>query len=313
MGAELSITGRLYNILFPGMRSIVVLVLLFCSMMHRAAGQRATDTFRLYFDLNVPKLNSATEKKIDLLIYNDKLITGSEVMIIGYADFLGSEGYNKDLSMQRANNVKEYLVTYGLNAKDIKVCLGRGKIEREGMTTKKGYAADRRVDIVVNNAPNKPVPPEKGNIRRKRPRIDSPKKVVVSTIEDIKKLKPGDVFQLKNVYFPSDRHFLRPESYVTLEKLYTVLKDNPNIRISIEGHVCCIAPDKPDAWDIDTGELSLSVNRAKAIYNYLVGKGIVPERLQYTGFGKRMPVVAEERTEEDKERNRRVEVRLLAK
>ena len=104
---------------------------------------------------------------------------------------------------------------------------------------------------------------------------------------------------------------MKPESAETLEKLYQVMKDNPSLKISIEGHVCCIQEDEPDALDNDTHELLLSVNRAKAIYGYLVSKGIDATRLKYIGYGKRRPIIAEEMSEEDAERNRRVEVRVM--
>lgn len=272
-----------------------------------AFAQRETDTFRLYFDLGVPALNQSTEKKIDLLIYNDKIISGSTVMIIGYADYLGSEGFNKNLSMRRAENVKKYLVKYGLNANDIKVCVGKGQIEREGMKDKEGYPTDRRVDIVVNN---------KVKIRQyadNTPKIskkDSGKPPTTTNLDEIKRMKVGSVILLKNVYFPADRHVIKPESVETLDKLYAILKDNPKLKISIEGHVCCIS-DAPDALDIDTYEPYLSVNRAKEIYNFLVHKGIDPKRLRYVGFGKRKPVVEHEITEEDAEKNRRVEIRVV--
>jgi outer membrane protein OmpA-like peptidoglycan-associated protein len=79
--------------------------------------------------------------------------------------------------------------------------------------------------------------------------------------------------------------------------------------INIEGHVCCIK-DVPDALDIDTYESRLSVNRAKAVYEYLVVKGIDPTRLSYVGFGKKRPIIADEKTEEDAAKNRRVEIRV---
>ncbi len=53
------------------------------------------------------------------------------------------------------------------------------------------------------------------------------------------------------------------------------------------------------------------MNRAKAIYNYLVSKDIDASRLRYEGFGKRRPVVAFESNEEDAKKNRRVEIRIL--
>ncbi len=287
-----------------------LLTILFSFLLLPAFGQHARDTFKLYFDLGIPTLTSASEKKIDLLIYNDKIINGTEVMIIGYADFLGTEGRNKSLSMQRAANVKKYLVTYGLNADDIKLCEGKGEIARRGITTKEGYPTDRRVDIVVNNKikrkqPDKPpVKPQK-----QAPVVEH--KVNINNIDEVKNLKPGSTFLLKNVYFPAGSHVMKPESAETLEKLYQVMKDNPSLKISIEGHVCCIQEDEPDALDNDTHELLLSVNRAKAIYGYLVSKGIDATRLKYIGYGKRRPIIAEEMSEEDAERNRRVEVRVM--
>jgi outer membrane protein OmpA-like peptidoglycan-associated protein len=242
------------------------------------------------------------ENKIDLLIFNDKILSGSRIMIVGYADYLGSEGYNQGLSMKRAENVKKYLVKYGLNPKDIELCLGKGKIERSGLTSREGFPKDRRVDIVVNNGIKK--------LATRPPRPAKDTQVELTDMGDIRKLKAGTTFQLKNVYFPADRHVIKPESYKTLEKLYTVLRDNPGVKISIEGHVCCISPGAPDALDIDTQEPTLSVNRAREIYDFLINKGIDQDRLRYIGFGKRHPIIPFERNEEEAAKNRRVEVRI---
>ena len=283
----------------------LVLTILFWFMFLPVFAQRETDTFRLFFDLGVPRLNPVTEKKIDLLIYNDKIINGSNIMIVGYADFLGTEKFNKNLSMKRAENVKDYLVKYGINANDIKLCEGKGEIVRQGTVDKGGIPTDRRVDIVVNNVTMKKT------VVKPKPAKPGSEKVNLVNMDEIKKLKPGSIFLLKNVYFPADRHVIKPESRETLEKLFIVLRDNPGLKISIEGHVCCISPDAPDALDVDTYEATLSLNRAKAIYNYLVAKGIDASRLKYEGFGKRRPVVVYEKTEEDAEKNRRVEIRIL--
>jgi len=291
------------------MYKISLNILLALVLVVPASAQRGTDTFKLYFDLNVPVLNQKMEKKIDLLIYNDKILSGSSVTIIGYADYLGSEAYNKGLSMKRAENVKSYLVKYGINPDDIKLCIGKGKVDREGMTDKAGYQIDRRVDIVMNNRTKKKPHPDKVKPGG-TPRKDTTNRVYVTNIDEMKTLKPGSVFQLNNVYFPADRHIMKPESNATLEKLYVVLHDNPRLKISIEGHVCCIR-DAADALDIDTQEPILSINRARAIYQYLVLKGIDPKRLTYRGFGRSHPVIQNELTEEDAEKNRRVEIRVV--
>jgi outer membrane protein OmpA-like peptidoglycan-associated protein len=282
-----------------------LLTLLFFLYLAPAFSQRETDTFHLYFDLGIPTLNRMTEKKIDLLIYNDKIINGTNIMIVGYADYLGTEDRNKHLSMHRAENVKDYLAKYGINADDIKLCEGKGEVKRMGAKDREGSPGDRRVDIVVNYRTRK-IAPEKP----KTVKITN-QKVNLNSIDEMNKLKPGTTFLLKNVYFPSGRHIIKPESRETLEKLFAILRDNPKMKISIEGHVCCITADDPDALDIDTYEVTLSVNRARAIYNYLVAKGIDAGRLKYEGFGKRRPVVIYENTEEDAEKNRRVEIRII--
>lgn len=303
-------------------RFLLSLFLVFCFMS--VSAQQHIDTFHLYFDLNVPTLNKNTEKKIDLLIYNDKIIAGSSIMVIGYADFLGTEQYNKNLSMQRAKNVKDYLIRYGIDAADVKVCVGKGEIKRKDTTDKDGNPIDRKVDIVVNNQPiNSEQKRHFSNTVAKNSRgtkskpgstlpTGSGQPTSATDVRQLSSLKEGQTILLKNVYFPPGSHVIKPESYETLEKLYETLKNNPNLKISIEGHVCCIHGDIPDALDIDTNEPILSVNRARAIRQYLVNKGIAEDRLEYAGFGKQHPIVQFERTEEDAEKNRRVEIRITS-
>lgn len=297
----------------------IIFTILCSFFISHAVAQHVTDTFHLYFDLNINTINKNTERRIDLLVYNDKIINGSGIMVIGYADYLGTEGYNKNLSMQRAKNVKDYLVKNGINAADIKMCVGKGQIERRGFTDKEGYPTDRRVDIVVDNSVDRTKQSATTSSSRSIASNKSKKDTSsftgsksTSEIKELPKLLEGQTILLKNVYFPPGRHIIKPESFPTLEKLYATLAQNKTLRISIEGHVCCVH-DVPDALDNDTGEPLLSFNRAKSIYQYLVEKGIDPARLEYRGFGKTRPVVAYEQTEEDAERNRRVEIRILSK
>ncbi len=283
-----------------------LLVILFSFVLTPVFGQKGTDTFKLYFDLNVSTLNAKMENKIDLLIYNDKIINGSSVIIVGYADFLGSEKHNRALSMKRAASVKAYLEKNGVNAEDVKFCEGKGQIDRSGVGGKDGVPTDRRVDIVVDNRVKK-LHPELPLSGKK----DTARKPTSANINDITHLEKGSVLLLKDVYFPPDRHTIMAQSNATLEQLYKVLDANPNLAISIEGHVCCIQ-NTPDALDIETNEPSLSVNRAREIYNYLLNKGIDPQRLTYKGFGRSRPVVAVEMNDGDREKNRRVEVRIVS-
>jgi flagellar motor protein MotB len=120
----------------------------------------------------------------------------------------------------------------------------------------------------------------------------------------------GQLFVLDRIFFHTGRHVVVDESLPEMERLYKVLDENPTLVINIEGHVCCVHPTV-DALDLDTGELKLSINRAKFIYDYLVKKGIEQGRLSYEGFGKTKPLRINEFTQEDQDMNKRVEIRVL--
>src|SRR5690606_16976466 len=101
-------------------------------------------------------------------------------------------------------------------------------------------------------------------------------------------------------------------SYEDLDMLLQAMKENPNMAIQIEGHVCCVT-GVPDAYDLDSRNLDLSVNRARFIYEYLKARGIAEWRLKYIGFGRSRPIIPDEQTEEEAAVNRRVEVRIMAR
>lgn len=280
---------------------------LFCIIFLNVTLSNAQDTIRLYFHLNEPTLTARASSLIDSLVYNRIIQDRKKMTIVGYADYLGSKTHNKTLSKKRAVNVKEYLINLGLNTENILLCMGKGEVPRDNEVPE-GFAPDRRVDIVLNT----PQP-----ISTKRP---STQLIQVKQTEDLNILAKqlndvvvGNTFVLNNIYFYPGRHTVRTSSLEPLEQLFDALNQNPNIHIQIEGHVCCVKATAPDALDEGTFELALSVNRAKAIYHYLIAEGIEKNRLRYVGFGKRRPVVAIEKTPEDANKNRRVEIRVLKK
>ena len=111
----------------------------------------------------------------------------------------------------------------------------------------------------------------------------------------------GTVVTLKNVFFDFDKTELKPESFVELDKLVSYLQQNL-LRIEIGGHT--------DNQGSDEYNDRLSENRAKAVYDYLVQKGIPANRLQYKGYGMRVPV-ADNSTEEGRAANRRTEFKII--
>jgi OmpA-OmpF porin, OOP family len=115
-------------------------------------------------------------------------------------------------------------------------------------------------------------------------------------------LKVNDIVKLDKIYFDQSKYELRPESRDQLEKLYRTLRDNPRLKIEIDGHTDNVGDARLNQY--------LSENRAKVIYTYLVRKNISPGRLRHKGFGQTRPVAPND-TEENKSLNRRVEFVVL--
>ena len=111
----------------------------------------------------------------------------------------------------------------------------------------------------------------------------------------------GTVVVLKNIFFDFNQSELKPESFVELDKLAEYLTHN-KVNIEIGGHT--------DNQGSDEYNDRLSLERAKAVYDYLVGKQIDPSRLRYQGYGKRKPI-ADNATEEGRAENRRTEFRII--
>ena len=90
------------------------------------------------------------------------------------------------------------------------------------------------------------------------------------------------------------------------------LKANPKLKVEIQGHVCC-TENGEDGIDLDTREKKLSENRAKAVYEYLIAKGIDKARLSYKGYGRTNPKEVVEDTPQKEQANRRVEILVIEK
>lgn len=255
------------------------------------ARAKKTDTFRVYFRLDEAEPDKRQSAYIDSLIRNKILGPRQRLTVLGYADYLGSNGYNDTLSYKRATNVAGRMIAAGLKKENLLLCTGKGKIDRKPSKGNRGYASDRVVMIIT------------GWIR------DTTGKDTLNI--DVSKIHVNARYPL-NILFENARAAILPESVPELQKTLNFLKKYPNISVQIEGHVCCKIPGslQTDGVDADNGG-RLSYNRAKAVYNYLVSHGIDSVRLKYVGMGNMHPLV-KEITEDDKKTNRRVEIKILS-
>lgn len=114
----------------------------------------------------------------------------------------------------------------------------------------------------------------------------------------------GLMMNLEGLEFDSGKAIIREVSYKTLNRAVQILS-GPTIKnrqARVEGHT----DDRGDA----KFNLTLSKDRARAVMDYLTGKGIAQERLSSDGFGSAKPMVPNN-TRENRQKNRRVEIIIL--
>lgn len=105
-----------------------------------------------------------------------------------------------------------------------------------------------------------------------------------------------------NLEFATGKSIIRSSSFDELDELALMLKSKPEWKLMIEGHTDNVG--KRDA------NITLSKNRANAVKNYLVKKGVPASRFVVNWFGPDKPVDSND-TEDGRQRNRRVEMTLI--
>lgn len=107
----------------------------------------------------------------------------------------------------------------------------------------------------------------------------------------------------EKIYFQTGKAIILPKSYDILNSVAQAMKDYGGIRVEIQGHT--------DSDGSASYNLKLSDKRAKAVKDYLAQQGVSDSRLESKGYGETSPI-AENTTEDGKEKNRRVEFRILS-
>lgn len=268
--------------------------------------QKKTDTLRLYYAIN--EIESAkNNSRIDSAI-NVTQGKNVDVGIFGFADFLSNDAYNLALSQKRAEAAKTHLLSKGTASLiNIYACEGKGEKLSKDNSSKEGEPKQRRVDIYFEPVVVLSVAEKFLEAPKEEPKSE-PKPTDKKNIEELDK---GETMSLEGLSFVPGRHLILESAVPVLQKLLKTLKENPKLKIEIQGHVCCT--DDADGLDYDTRVRNLSEARAKAIYDYLVAKGISENRLSYKGFGHSKPKEPIEDSPKKEQANRRVEIMVLEK
>ena len=290
------------------------------------SAQKDSIGLRLYLGMNqLPDMPALL--RVDSFINSLKAKTVL-VKLYGYADYVHQSDYNLQLSQKRSDVVKEHLAIKYPGMVNVLLSKGLGEQFSNAQSGSKGDPKNRRVDVMiervvalrdVDTRPIKIVEPvEKviesnssdsleGSKPKEEKPVSAPTKAKAKKIEELNK---GESIALEGLTFEPGRHIMTQHSVQIIYKLLKTLEQNPGLKIEIQGHVCC-DDGYEDGFDYDSRDRNLSTNRAKAVYEFLVKKGIDPNRLQYRGFGHSKPKVFPEKNPGDEQTNRRVEILIL--
>ena len=289
----------------------VALCLLLPLIFFHCAAQK-TETLNIYFKFGRYQLDFESKNKLDSFILNHATL---KIQIEAHCDSFGSNAYNDALSLKRATQVKEYLISRHLSGDSISV-KGFGKrTPLNHNENAKARALNRRAELTwITSAPDtiSKISPQMADTTSRL--AISPDAGVHSTDTSSLNLKDVDIgstVRLENLIFFGGRHYLLPESEKVLQKVLNTMNANPSLEIEIDGHICCLGGNG-DGMDFDTRTKNLSVNRAKMVYDYLIAKGINQNRLSYKGFGASRKLY-QETDEPSRSLNRRVEIKILKK
>lgn len=276
----------------------------------------AQEQISVYFDSNKFDLTLKENRKLQQWILEN---SNSKILAInGYTDEDGTTGFNDTLAKKRVESIFN-LVKGNIKIREDYKSISFGENHKHSANK----AENRKVVIyyiLEKDLPNENkilgLPEEKIE-EKPKPEIEYPEKVVLEnpngtqTIykldrEFMKKIgnaSVGEKLKIENLNFIINTFAVVPESRGKLYELLLVLQSNPQLKIEIQGHLCCMPVDR----------LDLSTQRAKAVYNFLVSNQIYPARLSYKGFGSSQPLFPlPEKNEEQRAANRRVEILIVS-
>jgi len=277
------------------------------------AGVSAQERFSVYFDSDQSQLAKPESARLETWMAQNPKV--KIVAIHGFTDEDGSFGHNDSLAARRVASV--YALIKGRLAirDDFKT---RSFGEKFPQSANK--AENRKADIYYLLPKDLPRENEiLGITESPKPRMPKhfPPKVQVrnpdgKTVEfkldtifmkKIDQAKAGEKLKIDNLNFIINTFAVTPESRGKLYELLTVMEQNPQLKIEIQGHLCCQPIDR----------LDLSTQRAKAVWGFLVASGIEKSRLSYKGFGSSEPIFPlPEKDESERAANRRVEILIVS-
>jgi outer membrane protein OmpA-like peptidoglycan-associated protein len=179
------------------------------------------------------------------------------------------------------------------------------QIQREALASESANLAKQTATLTAERdafkAERDQVAAEREAIKKERDELAGMLKGALSSVAETTETARGVIVSLSGILFDVGKATLKPASQLSVAKLAGILIVFPNMNLSIEGYT-----DSTGSADLN---MRLSMDRARAVYEFLMTQGISNARMKYQGFGPENPVAPND-TESNRARNRRVEVVL---
>jgi outer membrane protein OmpA-like peptidoglycan-associated protein len=233
--------------------------------------------FEVFFDFNKDFPNQSSILTINEWMASHKNIEITK--LLGYCDSIDTKNYNKKLAERRIESIRSLLEKNGLKFNKNLEKIAFGKDFKQS----KIQAENRKVTIFYIEDQSKPLESE--------------------LTKQIRNSKVGETIKLPNIYFFNNSDQIVAKSQPTLFDLLTAMEENPELKIEIQGHICCQLVS--DINDVSTA-------RAKTIYSYLIRNKIDSKRMTFKGYGTSRPIhKIPEKNETEANENRRVEILIV--
>jgi outer membrane protein OmpA-like peptidoglycan-associated protein len=121
---------------------------------------------------------------------------------------------------------------------------------------------------------------------------------------DVLKIDQQKPITLEGIVFETNKYAIRPESEEILMKAYNTMNAYPTLVVEISGHT--------DDVGKDAANQTLSENRAKAVRQWLISKGVDGNRIRSVGYGEKQPKVPNT-SPENRQINRRIDFRIISR
>jgi outer membrane protein OmpA-like peptidoglycan-associated protein len=238
-------------------------------------------TLTVYFGSGDYKLDLAETEKLGLAFKNRHF---SVKKISGHTDSVGSPEKNITLSQSRSRSVADYIQDHFNISKGYSIQnYGEGK-----PVSIINNALNRRVEIVVHYSD------------------------LTQKIKDTGRYTVIKIYNFDKIYFVPNQPIIESSSLPYLDEVVQILKSYPTEKFEIRGHV------NWPLWSVSSNDSGyrrkmnqLSTDRARAVYDLLIEKGILPQRMLYRGMGNSQMAFPNARKKEEQLRNMRVEILIL--